>query len=219
MKRRQAIRGIGSVFGYAVAAPTVIGMLQSCESTPFSEWIPDFFNPEEGRLVARMLDMILPETDTPKATDLGLHQFVDGLFEKVLLEPEKEFARVSTAHFMQSARELTGKQVLDELTDDDIYRLLKVYLIKRAPEVEEVHSELLQDFMDAVDRGEQAAINPEAASFIWAHQLRDIAIDAYRETRYIGEEVLAYLPVPGQYIACDGVDKLTGGRAWSLGEW
>lgn len=219
MKRRQALRSMGSVFGYAVAAPTVLGILHSCESTPFSEWIPDFFSPEEGRFVARMLDVILPETDTPKATDLGLHQFVDGLFDQALLDPEKEFARVSTAHFLEAARQLSGKQVLDDITDEEIQRLLQVYLIKRVPEVEEAHADLLQEFIEALERGEEASINAEAASFIWAHQLRDIAIDAYRETRYIGEEVLAYLPVPGQYIPCEGVDKLTGGKAWSIGEW
>ncbi|MEJ2163444.1 MAG: gluconate 2-dehydrogenase subunit 3 family protein, partial [Robiginitalea sp.] len=41
-------------------------------------------------------------------------------------------------------------------------------------------------------------------------------LKAYKTTEYIGEEILAYLPVPGEYIGCGDLDELTGGKAWSL---
>jgi len=42
-----------------------------------------------------------------------------------------------------------------------------------------------------------------------------MTISAYKGSEYIGENVLAYLPVPGEYIACDDLQTLTGGKAWS----
>ena len=57
------------------------------------------------------------------------------------------------------------------------------------------------------------AIASEAYSF--AGQFRGMVIDAYKSSEYVGENVLAYLPVPGEYIACDDLDTLTGGVAWA----
>ncbi|MDA0950815.1 MAG: gluconate 2-dehydrogenase subunit 3 family protein, partial [Bacteroidetes bacterium] len=46
-------------------------------------------------------------------------------------------------------------------------------------------------------------------------QFRGMVIDAYKSSEYVGENVLAYLPVPGEYVACDDLETLTGGVAWA----
>jgi len=43
-----------------------------------------------------------------------------------------------------------------------------------------------------------------------------MTIWGYKTSEYIGEEVLAYLPVPGSYVACGDVQELSGGKAWSI---
>ena len=49
-----------------------------------------------------------------------------------------------------------------------------------------------------------------------AYNLRGLTIWGYKTSEYVGEEVLAYLPVPGEYIACADTQELTKGKAWSL---
>ena len=43
-----------------------------------------------------------------------------------------------------------------------------------------------------------------------------MTIMGYKTTEYIGENVLAYQPIPGEYIACGDLDELTGGKTYSI---
>ncbi len=69
--------------------------------------------------------------------------------------------------------------------------------------------------MEAKAKGEEAELDSAVANANFASSLREFAIWSYKNTEYVGEEVLAYSSVPGEYIACEDVDKLTGGRVWS----
>ena len=49
MERRSALKNMGMVFGYAVATPTLLGLVQSCkEKAPYAEWIPSYFDKDKG---------------------------------------------------------------------------------------------------------------------------------------------------------------------------
>ncbi|WP_414001588.1 hypothetical protein [Maribacter sp. 2304DJ31-5] len=43
-----------------------------------------------------------------------------------------------------------------------------------------------------------------------------MTIQGYKISKYAGKEGLAYLPIPGEYTGCGGVQELTTGKAWSL---
>jgi hypothetical protein len=64
--------------------------------------------------------------------------------------------------------------------------------------------------------GGEAELDDDVACYAFAGNVRNMAIWAYKSSQYIGEEVLAYLPIPGEYIGCGDVNELTGGKAWSL---
>jgi len=46
--------------------------------------------------------------------------------------------------------------------------------------------------------------------------LRDNTVWAYKTTEEIGENVLAYDPIPGVQLGCVSLKEATGGKAWSL---
>ena len=46
-------------------------------------------------------------------------------------------------------------------------------------------------------------------------QLRSLALLGYYTSEEIGSEVLAYDPIPTEFIGCYPLEK-TGGRAWSI---
>ncbi|MDG1342929.1 MAG: gluconate 2-dehydrogenase subunit 3 family protein, partial [Flavobacteriaceae bacterium] len=54
----------------------------------------------------------------------------------------------------------------------------------------------------------------DAAKF--AGQLRNLTVNAFKTNEFIGENVLAYAPVPGQQKGCVDLMETTGGKAWSL---
>ena len=83
MKRREAIRNIGLTTGFVVATPSIFSLLQSCK-TDVATWTPSFLTQEEGIMVKNIVDVILPKTEIPSASELNVPEFID----KYMNEPD-----------------------------------------------------------------------------------------------------------------------------------
>ncbi len=217
MERRSALKNMGLAFGYAVATPTLLGLLQSCkDKAPYAEWVPSFLSKDQGYALAQTVDIILPKTDTPSATEMNVHVFIDSYFDVVMPEDKLAFVKLKMGRFYDKVLADSGKKSLADVEATDIEPVLKTYLTKRTPEQEEAHMEIIDNYMEATMNGGQADIDDDIARFSFANDLRDLAVWAYKSSEFIGEEVLAYAQIPGEYIACGDLNTLTGGKAWSL---
>ena len=215
MDRRKALKNMGLAFGYTVATPTVIGLLKSCKGEEAINWTPRFFSPGEGKVLTKLVDILLPKTDTPSASEVNVHIFIDRYLDEVISTEQQGFIRMLMGKFTGSALKASGKESLDELTSDDLEPVLATALQEWDPKAEKANQETLGAFMEASTKGESVDSTDEIANANFASSLRDFAIWSYKNTEYVGEEVLAYASVPGAYIGCEDVDKLTGGRVWS----
>lgn len=217
MERRSALKNMGMAFGYAVATPTLLGLLQSCkDKAAYAEWIPSFLGKEQGYALAQTLDVILPKTDTPSATEMNVHVFIDAYLNEVLPEEQQDFVKLKMGNFFDKVLADSGKESLLDIESADIEPALQTYLKKRTDEEEEAHFEAINSYMEAIKQGGEASLDEDIASFSFANDLRNLATWAYKSSEFVGEEVLAYLPIPGEYIACGDLNTLTGGKAWSL---
>ena len=90
MNRRIALKNMGLAVGYTVATPTLISLIQSCQQDNTPEWTPVFFTPEQGAVVMQVADLILPKTDTPSATEVGVHKFLDRYMNEVAEVEDQE---------------------------------------------------------------------------------------------------------------------------------
>ena len=59
-------------------------------------------------------------------------------------------------------------------------------------------------------------LDEEKIASSFTTELRNLTINAFRTNEYIGENILAYQPVPGRNVGCVDLDEATGGKAWSL---
>ncbi|WP_190810589.1 gluconate 2-dehydrogenase subunit 3 family protein [Flagellimonas sp. S3867] len=216
MERRVALKNMGMVFGYAVATPTLLSIAQSCKNKKVLDWAPSFFSKEQGGVIHSLVDILLPKTDTPSASELNVHMFIDQFAHEVLPEEQQAVMKLTMEKFTNKVLASSGKEHLADLDDEDLEPVFASYLKKRAPEQEEEHGEIMEAYIEAIENGETAELDDEVASYAFANNVRDSTIWAYKSSEYIGEEVLAYLPIPGEYIACGDVNELTQGRAWSL---
>lgn len=217
MERRSALKNMGLAFGYAVATPTLLGLLQSCKDKPaYAEWVPSFLDKEKGYALAQTLDVILPKTDTPSATEMNVHVFIDAYLDEVLPLEQRDFVMMKMNKFYDKILADSGKETLMDIEAVDIEPVLQTYLRKRTDEEEEIHTEAINNYMEAIMQGGEATLDDDISRFSFANDLRDLATWAYKSSEYVGEEVLAYLPIPAEYIACEDVNTLTGGKAWSL---
>ncbi len=215
MDRRKALKNMGLAMGYTVATPTVISLLNSCKAESAASWTPRFFSPGEGKVLTHIVDILLPKTDTPSASEVNVHIFIDRYLDEVMPVEQQGFTRMLMGKFSGSVLKATGKENLEDLEGSDIEPVLAKALEVLDPEKEKVHREAMGAYMQAAAKGEAADLPDEVANANLSKTLRSFSIMAYKNTEYVGEKVLPYAPVPGVNIPCGDLDELTGGKVWS----
>lgn len=199
MKRREALKNLGLATGFFVATPTVISLLQSCTSD-IETWTPEFLTIEQGIVLTKIVDIILPKTDElPSATELNVPQFIDRYANDVI--DDKEQASIKTAfNNIISMLKPNAEDPIDKITNENYKALLDKHM-------------LIKDQID-----EEREANPEALEMTkseFLNMVKWMTINAYLTTEQIGEKVLVYDPVPSQYY-CGDLQELTGGKSYSL---
>ena len=215
MERRIALKNLGLAFGYTVAAPSLISIIQSCKTKEASTWVPSFFTPEQGQTIVQLIDIILPKTDTPSASEVNVHIFIDEYLDKVMEEEFQGFLRVLMDKFHEKALASASKDNVADLTAEDLEKVLAESL-DQSPEQKEANQAAIGEYMQAAAQGQEADLDMDAASANFASSLRDFAVFSYKTTEYVGENVLVYQSIPGEYIGCGDLEELTGGKAYSL---
>ncbi|PIB27647.1 hypothetical protein BFP77_00345 [Maribacter sp. 4U21] len=215
MDRRKALKNLGLAMGYTVATPTLISLMQSCKGEPAVVWTPDFFTIDEGSAVTKLVDIILPKTDTPSASEVNVHLFIDKFANEVMEKEQQDFVRMSMNKFMDKVLADSGKEQIKDITTEDLEPVLAAAL-KVSNEDKVTNMKMINTYNKAVAAGEEAQLDDTVSRFAFADNLRGMTIWGYKTSEYVGEEVLAYLPVPGEYIGCADTQELTGGKAWSL---
>jgi len=91
MKRREIIKYAAFATGAALSAPLALSILSGCK--PDSKNVIGklhFFSQEEFSLIETIVDVILPKTDSPSATDVGVPRMIDSMVGTVYKAEEKE---------------------------------------------------------------------------------------------------------------------------------
>lgn len=188
MKRRDLLKYTALATGAALSAPLISSLLTSCASEVTDTAGTDqlhFFNQQEFELVSDLVDLILPKTDSPSASEVGVHHMIDAMVGTVYLENDKSAYKkrftALTAHLDKTA----GGKAFLQLEPNQKLDLLKQ----------------LSGSKEAAEIG-QALLN-----------FKQQTVAYYLSTEEIGENYLNYLPVPGEYNSCITLEE-AGGKAW-----
>lgn len=201
MKRREVLKGLGLTLGYTVAAPSIMSLLHSCKTEP-EIWTPEILSITEGTVLKNLVDLILPKTESsPGALEVNVPEFIDLFVFKVYEEEEK----VKFKKGMDSI--IKALNIVDNNTSNvktkNYDNLLAKYL-RASKEQQEFYSD------------QENENNEDAIIFNTLVNIRNTSVWAYKTSEQVGENVLAYDPVPGQQIGCAPLEDLTRGKAWSL---
>ena len=190
MDRRKALKNIGTGIGAIAVTPTVVSLLQSCQTA--ATYTTVYFNATDFDKISQLMELIIPSTDIPGAVELKLPEFTDSYIAAVWdTERQEKFSSKLQAFFSASS-ETSGKNV-DQMNVSDWDAVLSKYL-KPGNEITDEEK--------------------DAAAF--ANELRSLTVSAFKTNEYIGENVLAYAPIPGEQKGCVDLMETTGGKAWSL---
>ncbi len=211
MNRRQALKNIGLSAGYIAATPTILSVLQSCTAEIKLNWIPELLSEDEAKVLDQLVDLIIPETDVPGAKSLNVTMFVEKYMNEVAKEEEAQMFK-KTAGIVLSEMDVSEEKPVKKIEVEEYDALLAKYL-KSSKEQQEAYEEEMEQMKNSEDFEN---ISKDAKIFLYLTAVRDLSIWGFKTSEEIGENVLAYLPVPGEQIGCDSLEKLTGGKAWSL---
>ena len=171
--------------------------MQSCQSIPEVDWEPEFFNKEGAAIIASIVDVILPKTETPSATDLKVDKFVDLMFARALAPEDQAHIRKGFEGFRTTTQELFGRSFTQLSTEE------------KGAVLEKVGSETNQ-FNPSI-WGSTLGVQPPIDFY---RRLRQFTLLGYFTSEEIGKNVLAYDPIPGHYHGC--TDLQPGQKLWSL---
>lgn len=195
MNRRDALKNLGLSFGYVVATPTILNMLQSC-TTSDAKWRPLFFSDKQANVIENLVDHILPNTEgVPGALEVNVPQFIDLYISETATDEEKKIFKTGIDAIMD---ELGGPK-------EEPFHLEK-----------EKYEALLSKYLRTTKDERLAYAEQEDIIFLTLTNLRDQAAWAFRTSEEIGKNILVYDPIPGQQKGCISVEDATGGQAWTL---
>jgi len=212
MKRREILRYATYTAGFAVSAPVLSAFFSSCESDPElkdTAYAPKFFTAAEYAFITKFADTMLPSDDTPGALDVGVPQMMDKMVGEVYGKEAQEKTREGMQALMKqmdadnpggfAAQE--NDKALIWLQDQDLhYKSFKTEVKMSGEDVPT----------------EEAAAMEEATAKDAYFTLKSGIISAYFNTEEVATTMLAYDPIPGEYIPCGDLQELTGGKAWAI---
>lgn len=197
MDRREALKKMGLSFGVIVASPI---LFNSC--TKHSQ--THFFNELELQLISDTADVIIPGTDKlPKASDVGVAQYIDHYILDIVDSDEQSRIKSFTKRYLS----VINPQKPIEFWVEHAFL---------SPEVETDNWLKEIDNFGNNDSDTDANLSDSAAIYALLTNLKSLMIRAYRGSEFVGEQILAYDPVPGRQVGCVDLQEATGGRIWSL---
>lgn len=208
MDRREVLRTITYMTGFAVSAPVASALLSGCqaEATPEgTTYSPEFLSEEEFTFISEVSEGILPKTDTPGAKDVGIPEYIDRVVAQIYSPEDQERFRAGVQALMEKADAELDKPITDLTTEE------------------------LNTYVAGLDAGMRAeweawkAANPLASEeeedrqrYNTFQDLKQLTIGGYFSTQEVATTQLVYDPVPGEWIGCGDLQELTGGKAWAL---
>ena len=193
MKRREILKYTAYLTGAAISAPLVSVILSGCKTDATADIAVDsglhFFNQEEFKLVKTVVDLILPKTDSPSASEVGVHNMIDHMVGLVYPKESQSSFKSGFTSFAKYLNEAgSGKGILKLEAGEQL--------------------NVLQQLTQSTGENEKIA----RETFL---DLKQQTVAYYLTTEEIGTKYLNYLPVPGKYESCISLEEV-GGKAWAL---
>ena len=175
MTRRAALKRAALFLGVALTPSLIANVLQAA-ATPGAKAV--FLSPAQLDLVTAIAERILPRTDTPGASDVGVPAFVDLMLGKYSTESERQ---VFTAG-------------LDEVNAASLASHAQSFVKISAAQ------------QDAILMKIAVASQKKEKTFF--HQIKELTVVGYFTSEIVGRTVLHYDPVPGRFQGCVPISEV-----------
>ena len=184
LTRRKAIRNAVLLLGGSISAAQISPLIGNVAAMG-SNYIPKFLNEHHFHMTKRLVDLIIPESDTPGALAANVHQFIDVMLDG-WAATDTRLRFLDTFNNIDSrSLALTGKKFSDATRTKQI-KLLEVL-----------------DKESFSDNGND----------LFFREFKALVVFGYYSSEEGASVELRYDRIPGAYKGCIPLDEV--GRSWS----
>ena len=184
LTRRKAIQGAASLIGGTLAVAN-LGPLASRAALAQAENSPPvFFDAQQFSIVERVVDLIIPETDTPGAHAAGVHHFIDLMLAEWASAERR-------ARYQQGLRTIDERARADAAND-----FVSISVAEQL------------SILQALDRESHADGAPDT----FFREFKKMVLFGYYSSEAGATIELRYDPIPGDYEPCVPIEDPQ--RAW-----
>jgi hypothetical protein len=190
MNRREWLKSMSALAVSAIAAPSLLAVFDAHAASQNPGTAPLFFSPAQSSLIAAVVDIVIPRTDTPGALDAGVPAFIDQMFKAVYSKADQQRYLTALAAFDKAG----GKPFLQ--LDDAQRKSLVTRLHSKAIETPQGHT-----------------LTPEANFVLMTKKLTMLG---FFMSQPGCTQVLQYVAVPGGFEADIPLSQAGNGKAWAV---
>jgi gluconate 2-dehydrogenase gamma chain len=173
--RREALKRAALFLGVALSPSIVSGVLHAA-TTPGAKGV--FLTPLHLDLVTAIAERILPRTDTPGATDVGVPAFVDLMLGKYSTENERQIFTVGLDQVNAASLAAHARPFVNISAEQQDAILMKI------------------------------AVASQKKEKTFFHQMKELTVVGYFTSETVGRTVLHYDPVPGRFQGCVPISEV-----------
>ena len=93
INRRKALERTSILLGGMVTSSIWTGVLSGCEAPKEGDWSPKFLTKAEAMLTEIIVDILIPPTKTPGASEALVHRFIDEMLDGYFYPKEQKKVR------------------------------------------------------------------------------------------------------------------------------
>lgn len=173
LKRREILKTLSYGTGAVIFSGAAAAFLGGCKADPSPNWKPKVLTGLQALNLERLVDRIIPATDTPGAVDALVHRYIDEALKN-------NFAKEDRAPFIEGLDNIN--EISKKKFKKDIYQLTD-------NETDELLGELAAEWKNSDN------------SHIFK-KIRDMTVTGYVTSEEGATKHFVYDPVPGPYQGC-----------------
>ncbi len=209
MNRREALTRVAGLMGGTLSASTLLAIRKGLaagtalaagngySATTSAVTEPSILSASQRDIVSRVVDVMIPRTDTPGAVDVGVPGFIDLMLKDVYTQADRDRYVAGLTDFDATALSENGKQFV-------------------ALELQQQVA-LVRKFHDAA-LGEERRL-PRAHAHLqrpFILMTKELTLLGFFTSQVGATQVLQYVAVPGSYHGCIPVDQAGNGKTWAV---
>lgn len=218
MNRRDALARVAALMGTSLSAPTLLAVMEGCNSAATKEAAAASFTPDALKLIGEIAETIIPKTSTPGAKEAGVADFIKTMLTDCYADDERQ-AFFDGLNEVDAKSKKAHDKSFAELTNEQRNEVFK-QVEKEAFEERTRRDEEVKKEKERIKQGQEKETSEQKSepakkpSPIFYFTMKDLTLLGYFTSEAGATQALEYVPVPGRYDGC--IDLKPGQKAWAI---